>query len=153
MISRLHTTIARALMIAFMGILTACKSNSIEDSFSRTLAATIPSLPNGGDLKFEALTTVSWDTVYFFGPYTPLNIIESSIGSKAPEAVIKARIWERDDANLLVFTENKKMQFVSVVPRKIVDFSLPAGSIALKRSDAVFKLNSATHSLALVGTK
>jgi hypothetical protein len=72
-------------------------------------------------VTMSSITDFQWDTLFVFGPYTPVDAIHAKLGYKWPEAE-KTHIDSSDTFNLLVFVKNGKVVRYFNFPRGISDF-------------------------------
>ena len=90
------------------------------------------------DDRVVAMSTVTdfeWNTLYVFGPYTPVEKINAQLGFDWPEAE-KTYIHSSDTCYLLVFVRNQNIVNHFKVPRTIGDFQdLEAGNMFPRGGD------------------
>jgi hypothetical protein len=61
-----------------------------------------------------------WDRAYFFGPYTPDAVIDSTLGFRC-EACSLVELRRRDDIHMVVLTRGNALVQVQELPRSAVD--------------------------------
>jgi len=93
--------------------------SSFVKAFQRAAEAALHS--NERIVDISAVTDFEWDTMYVFGPYTPVETIDSQLGFDWPGAE-KTHIYSSDTFYLLVFVKNQKVVKYFKVPRTIGDF-------------------------------
>ena len=72
-------------------------------------------------VNIKDLTDFQWDNLYIFTPYTFIDSIHVYLGFKWSHAIFTG-INNRDDMNLLVFTNNNKVVSYIEYPRSKGDF-------------------------------
>lgn len=92
-------------------------------------------------IDLSAVTTFSWDRLYFFGPYTPLSELESTVG-RSWRNICFTQIEVLEGYALLVFTEKKKVVHCLEYPVEKYDFSfLATYSSGFSIQEALFMLD------------
>ena len=115
-----------AVFAALCGLLTACtSSNQSAERFNYDLKIASKGLHSGKILRMDSVNVNQWDNMYIFPPYTKTKDIEKSINSRLPPSITESRIIERDDVNLIVFTNGEDVQMAATVPRSSIDFKAP----------------------------
>jgi hypothetical protein len=71
-------------------------------------------------IKLKDLTDFKWDRVYIFPPYTALETIDSDLSFVWPRAR-SVHIDDRDDINLIIFTDNRQVVAHVEHPRSLGD--------------------------------
>lgn len=127
-----------------MGFLWGDKSGSKgKNSLEQTLKWAIE---NSASIELLPLTYFDWDTLYIFGPYTPLESINEQLGYSwiDTKSILpigkKTSINELDDRNLLVFTKNNQVVFNMDFPRSMGDFVIDASKNVFTPTNAVFQI-------------
>jgi hypothetical protein len=114
------------LILIGLGTLYVIKSAHVrwkQQNFSSKLAAEVEKKRGNNnvvEVSFKDLTDFKWDTVYIFPPYTQDKVIDDDLGFVWKPARSIHMDW-RDDVNLIVFTNNRKVVFYVDHPRNFGD--------------------------------
>ncbi len=138
---KIYSVIRKMLYaIGFFSIFSACTAKqSNEEVFINNLNAAYQKLETEKDsIKIDTITNFDWDKLFIFAPYTPIEIIDKTLGKPSPSELENTRIFERDDINVFVFLKNDLVINVFTLPREILDLSLPKSGESLDHQMAIF---------------
>lgn len=88
-------------------------------------------------INLDEITSFSWDRVYFFGPYSDLSDIDSSVG-RDWRKVCYTEIDALEEYTLFVFTKNKKAVHCFEYPSNNYRFHRLESSSGILVQDAIF---------------
>jgi hypothetical protein len=94
---------------------------------------------NEVEISLKDLTEFTWDRVHIFTPYTPNERIDKELGYVWYPARIIG-MYQRDDINLLVFTNAGKVVFYVDHPRHHGDFKGNYKQGGYSPPEAIFKV-------------
>jgi hypothetical protein len=111
------------------------------------LAAVIERKRGSGErmlVDLRAISDFSWDTLYIFTPYTPIETVRDALGFDWPKAA-EIEINKRDDINLLVFVSRGEVVQFLEYPRSRGDFYKVREPYGLACDEAVFEVKEEDH--------
>jgi hypothetical protein len=114
--------ISRACVFAVVAIgLVACTKT--DDGFIKAFeeSARVAATSGNASVTISAVTDFSWEELYVFAPYTPIQRIQMQLGFKWAEAE-KTHIDSSDTFYLLVFVQHGSVVRHFKSPRRIGDF-------------------------------
>jgi hypothetical protein len=86
------------------------------------------------------LTDFRWDELFVFGPYTPIEQIERTLRTPAPQ-LVNNHLERHDTFNLLVFRAAGRIVRQEQCPRSKADFAKDVLATPLSPVTAVFSVN------------
>jgi hypothetical protein len=91
-------------------------------------------------INLSDIDLFSWDRLYIFGPYVPLDIIQKRLNFKwSPPSYVS--VGSNDGVSLLIFVEEDEVVQFVFFPRDLGDFSEAGNRLeGYDRTDAVFKI-------------
>ena len=92
---------------------------------------------SGNPFRLADVTTLEWDTVHIFPPYSSADYIESSLGFAYNDSGVRD-IERRDDVVLFLFVKDGRVTHSRFVPRAAGDFSQLDAARGLTPAEAVF---------------
>jgi hypothetical protein len=131
------------LFLGSLDFLRYLNEGAQRQKFSRKVAAAVERTRNSNDgveIRLQALTDFAWDRVHIFSPYTSAKRIEEDLGSSWPLAK-RIEQYPHDGANILVFTEARKMVFYVEHERHLGDFKGNYKQDGYSPDEAVFKVS------------
>lgn len=124
-------------------------AKSERESFSRKIAVEVErkwSSDNSSPIRLKDLTDFPWDRVHIFTPYQATETIDENLGYVWQPAR-SIGLYQRDDVNLLVFTNNGQVVFYVKHERHLGDFKGNYKKGGYSSDEAIFQVVEwGTHS-------
>ena len=142
------------LGLAFVILISACDNedkiysvknkSEMNTNLSEKLAAEISKKAENKDksaFDIKAFTNFDWDKLFVFNPYTPQSLIAEKIGNDADQ-LKQVNMDEREDINLLVFTNAGKIVEFVEFPRSKGDFDKVSAAEGFRSDEAKFTVTT-----------
>lgn len=100
-----------------------------------------------GEVNFRLVTRFEWETLFIFGPYTPLRRMHAELGY-AWKPAQWTQIESSETFYLLVFTRAGKVVRYYKFPRTLGEFRLIEGVGRLSRDEATFEVRQSDDGLS-----
>ncbi len=131
----MKTMLNRIAVIAILLLLNACLGTWCVDEFDKLMRFDLPDLV-GEEIDLSEETSFRWDKVSFYGPYTPLDQIETETGFQASRTLeqeyvapdVTAHVSESE--GVIVFTARGSLVRGYQLPRSVVDLSALSGHVS-----------------------
>jgi hypothetical protein len=102
---RWHGSVSLLAVMLIAWVVSACGVEGITDD-ANLQDKLDPMLTAPGPSPLADLATYEWDRVYLFGPYTPWDEVESTVGGTVPNDTLLN--WVPENEDLLVFNLDGK---------------------------------------------
>jgi len=107
---------------------------------------------NVSTFTMVSVTDFTWDTLFIFGPYTPVSEIEKALGFSWPLAK-KSGIERNETFCLLVFLHKNKVVQYFEYPRRDGDFSSISSTNKITPNTAIFSAARGENNWLVVNIK
>jgi len=134
-------------ILGSLGFLRYMSIRSQRQEFSRKTAAAVEKKrsDNRVEIRLKDLTDFSWDRVHIFTPYMATETIDKDLGCIWQPAR-RIGMYQRDDVNLLVFTNNGQVVFYVTHERHLGDFKGNYKQGGYSTDEAIFQVvEKGTH--------
>lgn len=143
MVIKRKRSLSSYFLLLLTGSILSCTSTVEEDvdfkNDFRDQVLRVIEEQNDSTINMKNVSSVDWDEMYVFKPYTPIDTIYASLGYNW-EGATSTLINQSDHFNLVVFVKDQKVTSFSKVPRDFGDFLKVDEKGPFSKNDAEFKV-------------